>query len=75
MFAHGENASFLHEGFGVFAHHIIALILVSFFAFFGSMLLYKITDNIITLRVSEESENEGLDMSQHHESLKWLAKF
>ncbi|MBD3905212.1 ammonium transporter [Chryseobacterium sp. Ch-15] len=71
VFAHGENASFLHGGFGVFAHHMMALILVSFFAFFGSMLLYKITDQIITLRVSEDSENEGLDMSQHHESLKW----
>lgn len=71
IFAHGENASLLHGGFGVFAHHMTALILVSFFAFFGSMLLYKITDRIITLRVSEESENEGLDMSQHHESLKW----
>lgn len=28
IFAHGENASLLHEGFGVFVHHMTALILV-----------------------------------------------
>ena len=71
IFAHGENASLLHGGFGIFAHHMMALILVSLFAFFGSMLLYKITDRIITLRVREDSEEQGLDISQHSESLKW----
>lgn len=69
IFAHGENASLLHGGFEVFAHHMIALVLVSLFAFFGSLLLYKITDRIITLRVSEEAEEMGLDLSQHEESI------
>ncbi|WP_300685107.1 ammonium transporter [Chryseobacterium sp.] len=69
VFAHGEKASLLHGGIDVFLHHMAALILVSCFTFFGSLLLYKITDSIITLRVSEESENKGLDLSQHDESL------
>jgi Amt family ammonium transporter len=69
IFAHGENASLLHGGLEVFAHHMIALLLVSIFTFFGSLLLYKITNRIITLRVSEESEDLGLDISQHEESL------
>ncbi|ANF49515.1 ammonia channel protein [Chryseobacterium glaciei] len=69
IFAHGENASLLHGGFEVFAHHMMALVLVSIFAFFGSLLLYKITDSIITLRVSEEAEDMGLDLSQHEESI------
>lgn len=69
VFAHGENASLLHGGFGVFAHHMAALLLVSAFAFFGSLFLYKITNSIITLRVSEESEKMGLDLSQHEEKL------
>lgn len=69
VFAHGENASLLHGGFGVFAHHITALVFVSVFTFFGSLLLYKITDSIIPLRVAEESENIGLDISQHNESI------
>lgn len=65
--AHGENVSLLHGGWGVFGHHMIALVLVSAFTFFGSLLLYKITDAIIPLRVSEESEEQGLDLSQHGE--------
>ncbi len=70
IFAHGENASLLHGGFSVFAHHMIALILVSAFTFFGSLLIYKITDFIIPLRVTEESEKIGLDLSQHDESIR-----
>ncbi|WP_106916548.1 ammonium transporter [Chryseobacterium aurantiacum] len=70
IFAHGENASLLHGGVEVFLHHMAALLLVSIFTFFGSLLLYKITDSIITLRVSEDSENKGLDLSQHEESLQ-----
>jgi Amt family ammonium transporter len=68
IFAHGEKASLLHGGLDVFLHHMAALVLVSVFTFFGSLLLYKITNSIITLRVSEESENKGLDLSQHEES-------
>jgi Amt family ammonium transporter len=41
--------------------------LVSIFTFFGSMLLFKITNKIIPLRVSESSELLGLDASQHDE--------
>lgn len=69
IFAHGEKASLLHGGVQVFLHHLAALVLVSAFTFFGSLLLYKLTDAMITLRVSEESENMGLDLSQHKESL------
>lgn len=67
VFAHGEKASLLHGGIDVFLHHLAALFLVSVFTFFGSLLLYKVTNMIITLRVSEESENMGLDLSQHQE--------
>ncbi len=65
--AHGENASLLHGGWGVFVHHMIALVFVSAFTFLGAFLLYKITDAIIPLRVSKESEEQGLDLSQHGE--------
>ena len=69
ILAHGKNASLLHGGFSVFLHHMTALILVSLFTFFGAILLYKITDFIIPLRVSEDSEKIGLDLSQHGENL------
>jgi Amt family ammonium transporter len=46
-----------------------AMIGVSIFAFFGSLLLLKITDMIQPLRVTAEEETLGLDMSQHGEKL------
>ncbi len=67
IFAQGENASLLHGGWHVFGHHMAALILVSMFTFFGSLILFKVTNAIIPLRVSENSENIGLDLSQHDE--------
>lgn len=69
ILAHGENASLLHGGMEVFAHHMMALILVAVFTFFGSIILYKITNAIIPLRVTERSEEIGLDLSQHDESI------
>ena len=69
IFAHGENASLLHGGWGVFGHHMVALVLVSIFTFFGAYFLFKITNRIIPMRVSEESEIIGLDLSQHDETL------
>jgi ammonium transporter, Amt family len=52
-----------------FMVHIAALIGVSIFSLGGSFLLYKITDLIIPLRVSEEQELIGLDLSQHGEGV------
>ncbi|OKS85269.1 Putative ammonium transporter [Mucilaginibacter polytrichastri] len=47
----------------------MALIGVSIFAFFGSLLLLKVTDLISPLRVSVDEEAVGLDISQHGEKL------
>ena len=62
------NGLFFGEGH-LFMVQLIALIGVSIFAFFGSLLLLKITDMIHPLRVSEEDERVGLDISQHGEKL------
>ena len=53
----------------LFFLHLITLVGVSAFAFFGSLLLLKITDLISTLRVTPEEELAGLDSSQHDEGL------
>lgn len=53
----------------LFLVHLGALIAVSAFAFCGSWLLLKLTDIITPLRVSEEDEVLGLDVSQHGEKL------
>ncbi len=52
----------------LFVSHMIALVVVSVFSFVGSLILFKITDLIIPLRVTEEQEREGLDLSQHGET-------
>ena len=51
-----------------FLNHLLALVIVAGFSFIGSLILYKITDLIIPLRVTEEQEIEGLDLSQHGET-------
>ncbi|QKJ28648.1 ammonium transporter [Mucilaginibacter mali] len=53
----------------LFITHLKALVIVSVFAFFGSLLLLKITDLISPLRVTPEEEVMGLDISQHDEEL------
>ncbi len=53
-----------------FLYHLLALVIVGLFTFFGSLLLYKITDLILPLRVKEDHENTGLDHSQHGESIR-----
>ncbi|AYL96640.1 ammonium transporter [Mucilaginibacter celer] len=53
----------------LFIVHLITLIGVSAFAFFGSFILLKVTDMISKLRVTPEEELAGLDISQHDEEL------
>ena len=53
----------------LFLIQLIAMVAVSAFAFIGAMILLKITDMIIPLRVSVEQEISGLDVSQHDEEL------
>jgi Amt family ammonium transporter len=47
---------------------MLALVLVSMFAFAGAWVLYKLTDILIPIRVTPEQETIGLDQSQHGES-------
>jgi Amt family ammonium transporter len=53
----------------LFIVQLLAMIGVSLFVFFGTLLLLKITNRITPLRVSDEEEKEGLDISQHGEKL------
>jgi len=53
-----------------FLVHCGALVFVAAFSFCGSWVLYKFTDFIIPLRVSEEQEEIGLDLSQHGEVMQ-----
>ncbi|MDI9867706.1 ammonium transporter [Flectobacillus roseus] len=64
-----EEGLFIGGDASLFIKHIVALVVVSAFAFLASYALLFITDKIIPLRVTEEEERVGLDISQHDESL------
>ncbi len=70
----GVNSGVVDQGLAygettLFFNHIIALVLVSAFAFGMSFALMKVVDLILPLRVSEDDERVGLDISQHDEFL------
>lgn len=52
-----------------FMYHMLALVLVAAFTFFGSYGLYKVTDVLLSMRVREDQEYRGLDASQHGENI------
>ena len=53
----------------LFLVQIVAIVVVGVFSFVGSMIIYKLINLIIPLRVSEEHEKMGLDLSQHKETI------
>jgi ammonia channel protein AmtB len=53
----------------LFLVHLLALVVVSVFAFVGSYVLLMITNAISPLRVIALEEEQGLDLSQHNEEL------
>jgi Amt family ammonium transporter len=57
----------LFGGTKLFGMHLLALVVVSAFTFGGSFILYKVVDFFIPLRVDEDLEELGLDISQHGE--------
>jgi ammonium transporter, Amt family len=63
-----ENGLFYGET-ALFMKHAITLVGVSVFFVVATYIILKITDIISPLRVSEEDEMVGLDMSQHAEKL------
>jgi Amt family ammonium transporter len=53
----------------LFLKHMGALVGISAFVVVMSFIIFKLTDIIVPLRVTEEDENLGLDISQHDERL------
>jgi Amt family ammonium transporter len=50
-------------------YHVLGLLIVAAFVFFGSLALYKLVDTLLSIRVTEEQETRGLDLSQHGEAI------
>jgi Amt family ammonium transporter len=53
----------------LFFIHLMALVIVSAFAFIGTFILLRVVNMITPLRVTAEEEEAGLDLSQHGEKL------
>lgn len=64
-----NDVGLIHGETNTFLIHLLGLVIVSVFTFGGSYLLYKLTDSLISLRVTKEQEAIGLDLSQHEESV------
>ncbi len=65
------NQGLFYGETALFVHHLIGLAVVITFAFGGSYVLLIVTNLISPLRVSEEDEKQGLDVTQHGEKLTW----
>jgi Amt family ammonium transporter len=57
-----------------FVNHLLALGLVSCFVLSGSYALFHLTDRLLSLRVSEEEEDIGLDYCLHGENMDSLSE-
>ncbi len=70
VFADADKGGLLSSGtFGLMGGHLLALLVTSILAFGGSLLLYKIVDMVLPMRVRDYQEEKGLDLSQHGETI------
>jgi ammonium transporter, Amt family len=69
-----NEVGLIHGEITTFLFHLLALVIVSAFTFGGSLLMYKITDMLVPLRISPHGEKIGLDKSQHDESYDFVYK-
>jgi len=65
-----EQVGLIYGQTDTFLYHLLGLVLVSVYCFFGSYLLYMFVDRVLTMRVREDQEERGLDLSQHGEKLE-----
>ncbi len=65
-----QDAGLIYGQTTTFLYHLLALVIVASFTFFGSLLIYRLVALITRLRVSEEEEKIGLDLSQHSETVQ-----
>lgn len=59
---YGETTTFLY--------HLLALVITFIYCFGVSYVLYMLVDKILTMRVREDQEEVGLDLSQHGEKIQ-----
>jgi Amt family ammonium transporter len=64
----GANGFFYKGGWTLMGHQAVAVVAVVAYSFVATYILAQILNKTIGLRVSEEAESIGLDLSQHAET-------
>ena len=64
------NVGLVYGETETFFYHIIALVITAVFTFGGSYLLFFIVDKLLKMRVRDDQEERGLDISQHGEQIE-----
>jgi ammonium transporter, Amt family len=67
IFGAGKPAGGLDGHWGQVGNQLVGVLIAWGFALVGTILILKITDMITGVRVSEEHESDGLDITQHGE--------
>lgn len=62
-----KEVGLIYGQWDTFIIHCVALVGVSLFVMFMSVVLYGVTDKLMSIRVDELAEEYGLDKSQHNE--------
>lgn len=63
------NDGLIYGGTSFFLHQLLGCLIVVVFSLVMGFILFKVVDLISPMRVSEEDEQLGLDITQHDESL------
>jgi Amt family ammonium transporter len=71
----GANGAFYKGGWALMGHQAVAVLAVVAYSFVATYILAQIMDKTIGLRVSEEAESIGLDLSQHAETAYETASY
>ena len=64
-----SNVGLVNGVYETFFYHLLVLMICAVFCFFGSLLLFKVVDVILKIRVRPDQEIRGLDISQHGEKI------
>ena len=64
------NVGLVYGQYETFLYHLFALVICAVYCFFSSLLLFKIVDIVLKIRVRPEHEEIGLDLSQHGEKIE-----
>ena len=64
----GANGIFYKGDWTLLQHQAVAVIAVVIYSFVATFILGKVLDKTIGLRINEEAEYQGLDLSQHGET-------